>query len=124
MRCTAPIKAPGPPPTMPRRKRRLWLWFDGSTGICAFLSVCQAQHFSVRLSIGARLCEIIKRTLGGLDDVMGDERRSLLRALLTILYTALPFKDSPSFEVVLGKFVEDGTEVNLTVPERPEATRT
>ncbi len=64
----------------------------GSTGIHTFLPICETQHSAVRFRIGARFCEIIKRTLCGLDDVMSDERGTLLRALFTTLHTALPLK--------------------------------
>src|SRR5882724_12894820 len=105
------MKAPGPPPTMPRRKRRLWLRGEGSTAIGVFLSISwkilEAEHSAVRLSIGARLCKIVECSFCYLNNMIRDEWSAFLGALVTAFYTALPFQHRPSWEIVLRQFGED-----------------
>src|SRR5215469_11132819 len=124
MRCTAPMKAPGPPPTMPRRKRSDAFRLADSIGIFSVPFDHETKHFAIRLHVRARLCEIVEGMLRSLDDVAGDERRALPCPLFGALDTALPFEDGPSVEVVLRKFGEDCAEINLPVAGRTEAACT
>src|SRR6266536_6672673 len=103
MRCTAPMNAPGPDPTMPKRRASMLALIGGSTGTHTFLPICETQHSAVRFRIGARFCEIIKRTLCGLDDVMSDERGTLLRALFTTL--RVPWRQAMKNDSLLGPWI-------------------
>src|SRR6478752_7873731 len=71
MRCTAPMKAPSPPPTMPRRTR----WFGRIASV-------QAEHAPVRLIVRARGGEVIERLFRHLDHMVADERGTFACALL------------------------------------------
>ncbi len=58
--------------------------------------------------------------LGHPDDVVGDERRALARAVLGVLQAALPLQDRPAVVVVGGEPREDADEVDLAVAQRAE----
>src|SRR5437870_9726085 len=122
MRCTAPMKAPSPPPTMPSRMRRPAPAGDPA----AFDSIViarpsQAQHAAqlrrVRLPAG----EVVERLLGDADDVAADELGPFRGALLGVLQAALPLEHGPAVVAVLRHLREDGAEVDLPVAERAEA---
>src|SRR5215469_13762569 len=103
MRCTAPINAPGPPPTMPRRKRCEGFRFGDAMGISRFLSIGEAKHPSVCLSVCSGFGEIVEGAFGRLDNMARNERSALLRALVAALDATLPFENGPSVEVVLSE---------------------
>src|SRR6476646_6301464 len=123
MRCTAPMNAPGPPPTMPRRTRRLWPSLEDSIGMSCSLSA-DTQHFAVRFHVSARLGKIVERAFGSLNDVLRNERRAFLCALLAILDAALPFEYRPTRIVVLRELGKYCAEVDLPVAQRSESPGT
>src|SRR5215471_20766085 len=100
-RCTAPMNAPGPPPTMPSRIRRCFPCVLDSPGMFAFLSCGESQHPPVRFLVRARFCKIVKSALGRLDNVPRNKRRAFPRSLLAALHAALPLEHSPALEIVL-----------------------
>src|SRR5258706_2856105 len=115
MRCTAPMKAPSPPPTMPRRMR-LSCFIFSSPG-----EASKAQHPLQLRSIGARPGKVVERLLGHPDDVIADEPRTFRRPLLRMLEAAFPLEHRPAFVAVLRHLREDRLEVDLPVAERAEA---
>src|SRR5882672_11993647 len=122
MRCTPPMNAPWPPPTMPRRMRR------GTASVFApsiamAPSLADAQHLLVRGRVHAAAGKVVKRALGHADDVVGDERRTFARAVLRVLDAALPFQHGPAGVVVGRHLREDRGEVDLPVSERTEPAR-
>src|ERR1700746_798144 len=123
MRCTAPINAPGPPPTMPRRSRRSLPSFLASTGLVGPLSGRKPQHSPVGFLVRTGFCKIVERALGDLNDVPLDKRRALPRALLAALQAAFPFEHCPAIKTVLRQFGKDAAEIHLPVAQRPEASR-
>src|SRR4051794_27390615 len=104
MRCTALMKAPWPPPTIPRRTRSL-----------RFIGSAQAQHPTVRRIVRPRGSEIVERLLRQLDHVVADEGRALTRALLRRLDGTFPLQDRPTAKAVLRQLREDAAEIHLTV---------
>src|SRR5690349_21288616 len=110
MRCTAPIKAPSPPPTIPSRSRRV-----------TPMSVLQAHQRADLMQIGAAAGKIVKRPLGHTDDVAADEVRAFARAVLGMLEGAFPFEHRPARVVVLRHLGEDRLEVDLPIAQRAEA---
>src|SRR5438445_397836 len=123
MRCTAPINAPGPPPTMPRRSRRSLPCFLDSAGMFGLLSCRKPQHSPVGFLVRTGFCKIVERALGDLNDVPLDKRRALPRALLAALQAAFPFEHCPAIKTVLRQFGKDAAEIHLPVAQRPEAPR-
>src|SRR2546429_3589486 len=73
MRCTAPINAPGPPPTMPRRSRRSLPCFLDSAGMFGLLSCRKPQHSPVGFLVRTGFCKIVERAL---DDFAKSDRKS------------------------------------------------
>src|ERR1700745_2970809 len=124
MRCTAPINAPGPPPTMPRRSRRCLPCCLDSAGMFTPLSCRKPQHSPVGFLVRTGFCKIVERALGDLNDVPLDNRRAFPRALLAALQAAFPFEHRPAIKTVLRQFGKDAVEIHLPVAERPEAPRT
>src|SRR6266545_4128150 len=108
-RCTPPMNAPRPPPTMPSRSG----WTMSG----------DAEHPAVRGLVGAGAGEIVERLLGHMDDVVGDELRSFAGAVLRVLDAALPLEHRPAGIVVLRQFREDRLEVHLTVAQGTEPAR-
>src|SRR6266516_992305 len=106
-RCTPPMNAPRPPPTMPSR--------SGGT------MSGDAEHAAIRGLVGAGTGEIVERLLGHTNDVVGDELRPLAGAVLRMLDAALPLEHRPAGIVVLRELREDRLEVHLTVAEGTEA---
>src|SRR5216117_1366779 len=106
-RCTPPMNAPRPPPTMPSRSG----WTISG----------DAEHPAIRGEVGAGAGEIVERLLGHTDDVVGDELRPFAGAVLRMLDAALPLEHRPAGIVVLRQLREDGLEVHLTVAEGTEA---
>src|SRR3954464_1936639 len=81
----------------------------------AFLSIDEAEHSAVGFNISARFREIIKCAFCSLNNVTSDEGRAFFRALLAILYAALPFKNGPSGKIVLRELGKNTCKVNLTI---------
>src|SRR5215469_901613 len=98
MRCTAPINAPWPPPTMPRRTR--------------FIALVHPEHAAVRCVISAGRSEVVKCFRSHLDDVVTDERSTLTRTLLRRFDRALPLQHRPAGKAVLRQLGEDATEIH------------
>src|SRR5271154_1567706 len=97
-RCTAPMNAPWPPPTMPSRSRRDTVPSD-------FPSIAMSadpQQFAVGRLVDAAGGEIVERAGRGGNQVSGDERRALGGALFGVLDAALPLQHRPALEAVLG----------------------
>src|SRR3954470_17249861 len=120
MRWTAPMKAPRPPPTMPRRSLRRSPPPDLPSIVMAVLPGSQAQHFTVGGIVGTGLGEVVEGALGDFDDVRRDEVGSLGGSLLGVLHAALPLQHRPAVEAVLRQLGEDAVEIDLTVAERAE----
>src|SRR6266404_2473445 len=103
MRCTAPINAPGPPPTMPSRMRR----FPSPAFVPEVidspdcLDLGQTEHAAVGCKVGAGLRKIIERRACSLNDVVRDEWRAFGSALLCALDAAFPFEHGPAIVSVL-----------------------
>src|SRR5579864_536504 len=101
------------------------LGFPGMALLCGracvspapFLSVLarQPQDFADGFVIGTRAGEIIEGSFRGFDDVPLDERRAFSRSLFAALDAALPFKNGPAREIVLGKLGKYGGKVDLAV---------
>src|SRR6266480_7844163 len=72
----------------------------------------ESQHPAVSFIVGDGCGKIIERPFRCLDDVASDERRALSRALLAVLQTALPFKNSPTGKIILSELGKDRSEVN------------
>src|SRR4051812_12599393 len=125
MRWTAPMKAPRPPPTMPRRnlRRRVPLG-ELPLIIMAFLPGSQSKHLAVGRIVGAGFGEVVENPFGHLDDVRLDEGRTFRRTLFRVLRAAFPFQHGPAVEAVLRKLGEDAAEIDLTIAQRTEAPRT
>src|SRR6266496_4323634 len=104
MRCTAPIKAPCPPPTMPMRTRLL----IGST---------QAEHATVRHIVRGGSGEVVERLVRYLDYLVADERRAFTRSLFRRLDGAFPLQHRPAVEPVLRQLRKDAAKINLAVAE-------
>src|SRR6266571_578627 len=105
-RCTPPMNAPRPPPTMPSR--------SGGT------MSGDAEHPAIRGLVGAGAREIVERLLGHTDDVVGDELRAFAGAVLGVLDATLPLEHRPAGIVVLGELREDRLEVHLTIAQGTE----
>src|SRR5207248_946674 len=123
IRCTAPMNAPGPPPTMPSRMRRCLPCVLDSPGMFPFLSRREPQHSPIRFLVRSGFCKIVKRSFGCLDNVPRNEGRALPRPLLAALHTTLPFEHRPPVEVVLRQLGKNAPEIHLPVTQRPEAPR-
>src|SRR5882672_11279003 len=121
MRCTPPMNAPWPPPTMPRRMRR------GTVPVIApsmaMAASADAQHLFVRGRVHPAAGKVVERALGHADDVVGDERRTFARTVFRVLDAALPFQHGPAGVVVGRHLREDRGEVDLPVSERTEPAR-
>src|SRR5260370_10355503 len=97
MRCTAPINAPGPPPTMPSRMRR----FPSPAFVPEIidspdcLDLGQTEHAAVGCKVRPGLRKIIEGRACSLNDVGWDERRAFGNPLLCPLDAAFPFDHRP-----------------------------
>src|SRR6266481_2780302 len=146
IRCTAPINAPGPPPTIPKRSRRFFpplatgfavislshsspcprcLCFSVNSVLS--LSFCsrlipgllrQPQHPPVRPLIRPRTREIIKRPARRLNNMPLNKRRPFRCALLAALDAALPLQHRPPRKIILRQLGKDGLEIHLPVSRR------
>src|SRR5919108_3193444 len=123
MRCTAPMNAPGPPPTMPSRIRRCFPCILDSPGMFAFLSRCEAQHPPIRFLICPGFCKIVKRALSRLDNVPRNKRRTFPRSLIAALHATLPFEHRPSVEIVLRQLRKNPAKIHLPVAQRAKTPR-
>src|SRR5437867_901236 len=120
-RCTAPMKAPRPPPTMPSRSGRgAPESAVASTMLGSSPPSGHAEHAAVRRHVGTGTGEIVECLFRDADDVVGDELRSFAGAVLGVLETALPLQHRPAGIIVLGELREDRLEVHLTVAQRTE----
>src|SRR5882762_10064834 len=100
MRCTAPMNAPGPPPTIPSRIRRCTLASLLPLIAIARLSA-QAQHFLVHRRVDAARSEIVEGAFRHANDVLGDKIRAFPCAVLGMFQATLPFQHGPAGIVVL-----------------------
>src|SRR5213593_1224850 len=105
-RCTPPMNAPRPPPTMPSRSG----WTISG----------DAEHPAIRGLVGAGAGEIVERLVRHPDDVVGNELRPFAGAVLRMLDAALPLEHRPAGIIVLRELREDRLEVHLTVAQRTE----
>src|SRR6266480_5256505 len=120
-RCTAPMNAPRPPPTMPSRSGREVRASDvASTMVRPPPPSGDAEHAAVGSHVGAGAGEVVERLLGDADDVVGDELRSFAGAVFGMLETAFPLQHRPAGIIVLGELGEDRLEVHLAVAQRAE----
>src|SRR5690606_25677432 len=127
MRCTAPMNAPAPPPTMPKRMR------GSRPPVCVVLpsivtprasaSAREPEDAAIRRLVRARVREVVERALRHADDVLAHELSALARAVLGVLQAALPLDDGPAVEIVGRELREDAVEVDLAVARRAEAAR-
>src|SRR4030095_13522749 len=121
-RWTAPMKAPSPPPTIPRRIRASALSRPRpSIGMLCPLFLSNAQHAPVGREVRAAGREVVEGALRHLDDVVADEDGAFARALLGVLDAAFPLQHRPALEAVLRELGKDAAEINLAVAERAEA---
>src|ERR1044072_8858935 len=126
-RCTAPMNAPCPPPTMPRRMRPMNLSLRPVTILLSprnFARSADPMRFLVRLHIHGAAGKIVEGVRGDLDDMRGDEGRALGRACHGILQRAFPFENCPAVIVVLRELGEDGGKIDLAIAERTEPAGT
>src|SRR5437016_290856 len=105
-RCTPPINAPRPPPTMPSLSgwtivRRCRASGDSRPGRCR-------RRRNRRTPVPSP------------DDVIGDELRPFAGTVLRVLEAALPLEHRPAGVVVLRQLREDRLEVHLTVAQGTE----
>src|SRR5262245_54695733 len=118
------MKAPSPPPTIPRRIRASALSRPRpSIGMLCPLFLSNAQHAPVGREVRTAGGEVVERALRDLDDVIADEDRTFARTLLGILDAAFPLQHRPALEAVLRELGEDAAEVDLAVAQRAEASR-
>src|SRR6185437_3930744 len=108
------MKAPVPPPTMPRRIRR------APFSAIFFSLPIEPENLAVGRKVRSRRRKIVERLLGDVDEVCRDERRALGRPLLCRLDGAFPLEHGPAVEPVLAELGKDGAEIDLPVPERTE----
>src|SRR5467141_3574221 len=121
-RCTAPMNAPRPPPTMPSRSGRDVRASEVASTMPRSPPPASgdAEHAAVGRHVGAGTGEIVERLLGDADDVVGDELRPFASAVLGVLETAFPFEHRPAGIIVLGQLGENSLEVHLAVAQRME----
>src|SRR5262245_49175058 len=120
MRCTAPMKAPSPPPTMPSRIRFTSLCSRPSIAmglLCSLEDRVQPEHASVGSRVGAGRGEVVEGGLSHSDDVVADESRAFACPILGVFQAALPLQHGPGVIVVLGELRENRVEGDLPVAE-------
>src|SRR5260370_34563834 len=151
IRCTAPINAPGPPPTIPSRSRPFFTSLATGFAVISLshsspcprclcfsvnsvlsLSFClrlipgllrQAQHSPVRRLIRPRTREIIKRPARRLNNMPLNKRRPFRRTLLAALDAALPLQNRPPRKIILRQLGKDALEIHLPIPRRAKPPR-
>src|SRR5215218_1834183 len=109
-RCTAPINAPWPPPTIPSRRRR-------RRDIA--LSV-QAERVPIGRLVRGAAGVVLKVPLGDLDDVCANQVSRLPCPLLGVFQAALPLDHGPGTVAVLRQLAEHAREVHLAVADGAE----
>src|SRR5881398_506277 len=119
-RCTAPMKAPRPPPTMPSRSGGDVRASDVASTMLGSPPSGDAAHAPIGGHVGAGTGEIVERLFRDPDDMIGDELRPFARAILGVLETAFPLQHRPAGIIVLGELGEDRLEVHLAVAQRTE----
>src|SRR4051812_16000534 len=110
------MKAPVPPPTMPRRIRRLPL-----SDIVPPSGSAEAEQFPVGRLVRPGGGKIVEGTFRDADDVAIDQRCAFGSALLGMLQGAFPLEHGPAFVVVAGELGEDRREIDLAIAGRTEA---
>src|SRR3954463_16236334 len=80
------------------------------------------QHLAVERMVCAASGEIVKGMFGDADDVPGDKRCALARALFGMLQRAFPLHHRPARIVVLRELREDAREIHLPVAERAKTS--
>src|SRR5690349_21570130 len=119
MRWTAPMKAPSPPPTMPRRIRSSCCALGPAlASIVIAAAASESEHALDLRRVAPTAGEVVEGFPGDPDDVVADERGALGRAGLRVLQAALPFEHRPAVVVVLRHLREDRAEIDLAVAER------
>src|SRR5271170_6684992 len=122
-RCTAPMKAPSPPPTMPSL-----ILPPSAASLRPSIAIvrspsAQAERARDLLLVDAAAGEVVERLLGHANDVLLDEFGALARAVLGMLQAAFPFEHRPRRIAILRHLGENAAEIDLPVPQRTEATR-
>ena len=106
MRCTPPMKAPWPPPTMPMRNLRFQESMMFSS--CNYnFNLTQSENAPVRFYIRLAAREIIEGYIRGLDDVTGNKGGAFSCALFRALDAALPLQHRPAVVSSLGEKGKD-----------------
>ena len=83
----------------------------------------QPQQASIRRRVGPCCGEVVKRSAGGVNDVIAHEPRAFARAVFGVLQRTLPFNHGPAGKIVLRELGKHGREVDLTVAEGAKAAR-
>src|SRR4051812_29074066 len=98
-RCTAPMKAPSPPPTMP------YLILPSALSLLPVIAIVfplrKTQGAAIGLLIDAGGGEIVEGLLGHADDLVLDKLGTLARAIFRMLDAAFPFQHRPALVAVL-----------------------
>src|SRR5213083_2833213 len=116
-RCTAPMKAPRPPPTMPSRSGGDVRASDVASTMLGSPPSGDAEHAAIGGHVGAGAGEIVERLFRDADDVVGDELRPFAGAVLRVLEATLPLQHRPAGIIVLRQLREDRLEVHLAVAQ-------
>src|SRR6266571_9193897 len=111
-RCTAPMKAPRPPPTMPSRSGEAL-----PSLLVRRPRSDDAEHAAIGGHVGAGAGEIVERLFRDAGDVVGDELRPFAGAVLRVLEATLPLQHRPAGIIVLRQLREDRLEVHLAVAQ-------
>ena len=84
--------------------------------------LCQAQNGAIKIFVLTCAGEIVKGLFRDADDMVFDEGCTFPGSVFRVFDAAFPFQHRPAFEVILGKFAENGLEIDLSVPEGAEAS--
>src|SRR6202046_2861182 len=133
------MKAPGPPPTIPRRSlRRIVVSYLPSTVILDVLSwtrrlpreapggpllrrSAQPKHPAIARHVRRRRGEVVECAAHRFDNMALNKGRTFGRSLLRALDAAFPFQYGPAVESVLGELGKDTAEIHLSVAQRPKS---
>src|SRR4051794_22650640 len=108
-RCTAPMKAPSPPPTMP------YLILPSALSVLPVMAIVvpltsfplrhsqlrQPECATVGFLIDAGGGEVVEGLLGHMDDLIADECGAFAGAIFGMLDAAFPFQHRPALVAVL-----------------------
>src|SRR5690606_4159925 len=111
IRCTAPMNAPEPPPTMPSLMRGSNEAVVPSVAIGSILSNSEQPPVGRVVRPAGR--EVVECLLGDANDVVLDEFSAFACPVLGMLERAFPFDHGPAVEVVGGHLREHGAEIDL-----------